>query len=69
MSRDGFSVDVCCDEVAGLGDVCRVGDFGRRKQPSTRREKTMTETAAAWGLDAPIRVSYLAMLLGSAHLE
>jgi adenylate cyclase class 2 len=64
LDRSGFSVEVCLDEVRGLGKFAEIEIKAPLRQLKAA-QRVLTETAAALGLGADERRSYLELLLAA----
>jgi adenylate cyclase class 2 len=64
LKRAGFTLEVCLDEVEGLGRFAEVEIVAPEDQLAAARD-VLQETAAALGLSGEQRRSYLEMLLAA----
>src|SRR5262249_52746424 len=63
LTRQGFAMSVCLDEVDGLGRFAEV-EIVAEESDLARAQAVLLETAAALGLQKVERRSYLALVLG-----
>lgn len=64
LGRDGFAVNVCLDEVEGLGRFAEVEVLAPEERLDAARA-TVSELAGTLGLTRPERRSYLSLLLAA----
>lgn len=68
LTRDGFQMAVCLDEVEELGHFAEV-EIVAPEADLTRAQQVLLETAAALGLKTVERGSYLGLLLRKRGVE
>jgi adenylate cyclase class 2 len=66
LERDGFALEVCLDEVEGLGRFAEV-EIQAPEDQLAEAERVLRDTAAALGLGREERRSYLEMLLAAGQ--
>jgi adenylate cyclase class 2 len=66
LTRDGFAMEVCLDEVEGLGRFAELEILASEEQLETARA-ALLDTAGQLGLSASERRSYLELLLAKGQ--
>ncbi len=66
LERDGFALEVCLDDVEGLGRFAEV-EIQAPEEQLAEAERVLRETAVALGLGREERRSYLEMLLSAGQ--